>query len=414
MNQKKRILILLFITLILFLKNSESQVNPLNVYLSSIINSYTDTIAYPKAGMGTGNIYGIEDWTYNSPKLDLYVLLSGNQSLYAAEMSIQWDANLFYVNAEPGNLFDLYYFDTISTAPGNLKINIASLSGNVMPALGKYLVNLKILILKPGYSNVVMINPDYRYFDNITNTQQQIPLTVTNGAVKFYLGDFARRRTVIDLGDGDVNFKDASVFFQHYASAVGDGIYRTKFDIASLGNLNYYLLPVPDGLINFWDMVMFVTGYELEGSGQLLIKTGKEEIAGVNNPNIKCSLGNIVREGSNIRIPVKITGDLNVLKGASISVTYNSKYYEFLEVSEGEIYKNTNYMSAHREQGSTVYLDAVSVSRTVRTNTGEITAGYIVLKEKESMRSGNTEISITSFDAVDYNNGYIKTELINK
>lgn len=411
----KLLLPVLLLLLIVLITESKSQVNPLNVYLSTDVNSVTDSIAYPKAGMGIGNKYGIEDWTYNSPELDLYQVFSGSQSLYAAEMNIKWDANYVSISAQPGNLFDTYFFDTISTSAGNLKIDIASLKGNVLPTIGKYLINLKIKLIRPGYSRVLLTNTDYRYFDEINNTQLQIPLIIYNGAVKFYLGDFARSRSVINLGDGDVNFKDASVFFQHYGSTVGDGIYRAKYDIASPGNLNYNEMPVPDGHIDFQDMAVFITGYTKEGSGQLenSIKNGENQAMDKNN-KIYCSLGNIIKEGGNIKVPIKISGYLNVLHGLSIGATFNSKYYEFLEISKGEIFKSQNTISAHRLQGSTVFLDAVTIRNTGYSNSNEIIAGYLILKEKDIPVNGNTEISLISFDAIDDYNSSIKTELTNK
>lgn len=399
---------------ILTISELKSQVNPLNVYLSSNINSVTDTVAYPKAGMGLGSVYGIEDWTYNSPKVDLYIEFGGSQSIYAAEMSIIWDTSFVSITAEAGNLFELYFFDTISSSAGNLKIDIASLNGNVMPMLGKYLIDLKIKLLKPGYSRVFLTNTDFRYFDEINNRQIQIPLTIYNGAVKFYLGDFAKNRTVINLGDGDVNFKDASVFFQHYNSFEGDGIFKTKFDIASAGNLNYFAMPVPDGQIDFWDLVMFATGYSKEGSGQLenKIKNNENQVMNKNN-KIYCFPGNFIKEGSNIKVPVMISGNLNNIHGLSIGASFNSNNFEFVEVTTGEFFKSQNTISAHRLQGSTIFLDAVTVRNINFSNSDAINAGYLILKGKNANSDNKIEISITSFDAIDYNNNSIKTELIN-
>jgi hypothetical protein len=410
----KFILLVLLCFLTVLVKELKSQVSPLNIYLSTNVNSVTDTIAYPKASMGIGNMYGIEDWTYNSPELDLYQVFNGSQSLYIAEMIIRWDISKVSISAQPGNLFDTYFFDTISTSAGNLKINIASLNGNVMPAFGKYLIRLKVKLLNPGYSKVLLANTDYRFFDNINNNQLQIPLTVNNAEVKFYLGDFARKRTVIDIGDGDVNFKDASVFFQHYNSFAGDGIFRTKLDIASSGNLNYFSMPVPDGQIDFWDMVMFVSGYTKEGSGQLdsITISGKNRV--LNKNTIFYSFGNIIKEGTNIKVPLKISGDLNILHGLSIGAIFNTKYYEFTGISNEGFFDSRNSFSAHRLQGSTVFFDAVTLKNTGYSNSGEIIAGYMTFKEKSIPPNENIGISLISCDAVDYNNSSIKTELINK
>ena len=403
---------LVLLILIISITDIKSQVNPLNVYLSGDVNSASDTVAYPKAGMGTGSTYGSEDWTYNSPKVDLYLEFSGSQSLYAAEMNVRWDTSFVSITAEAGNLFDLYFMDTISSSAGNLKIDIASLNGNVMPILGKYLIDLKIKLLKPGYSRVFLTNTDFRYFDEINNTQIQIPLIISNGAVKFYLGDFAKSQPVISKGDGNVNFKDAAVFFQHYNSFEGDGIYRTKFDIASPGNLDYYSMPVPDGQIDFWDLVMFATGYAKQGSGQLLIKGGDMNFINQNN-KINFSLGNISKEGSNIKIPLIISGDINALHGVSIGVEYDPVHYEFIELNKGEMFNREDVISAYRLQGSAIYLDAVTLRDINLGNSKEVIAGYIIFKEK-SAANKKPEIGLISCEALDYNNITIKTELLQK
>ena len=414
MSPNNKILSLFFLVIILLILililESRAQVNPLNVYLANDSSSISDTIAYPKAGMGIGSTYGSEDWTYNSPALDLYIDLNGSQSLYAAQMNINWDTNFVSIISRVGNLFDSYFFDTISSKKGNLTINIASLNGNVMPSTGKYLVDLKIKLLKPGFSRVILTNPDFRYFDTANYTQLQIPVTVYNGAVKFYLGDFARSQSVIYLGDGKVNFKDASVFFQHYGSFEGDGIYRTKFDIASPGNLDYTSMPVPDGQIDFWDLVMFATGYSKQGSGQLQLKDNYEQVLNKNN-HINYYLGNIIKEGENIKIPVYISGDINSLHGISVGVEYNPKLYELIEISNGELSNYPDVLSTHRLQGSTIYLDAVTISN-LNFNKNQIITGYILLRKKISINK--TEINIISCDAVGYNNTLLKPELLQK
>ena len=389
----------------------DAQISNLNVFLTTDPNIISDTIAYPIVGMGTGIVYGPEDWTYNSPKLSFYIAINGSQSLFAADISIRYNKDSINLSAEAGNLFNQYYFDTISTSPGIFKINIVSLNSNVTPVAGKFLIKINIGVLKPGYSKILLENTDFRYFDEQHNNQIQIPLTNHNGAVKFYLGDFARSRIILNQGDGDVNFKDASVFFQHYGSTVGDGIYRAKYDIASPGNLNYNEMPVPDGVIDFWDLVMFAIGYSKEGSGLLNNSYQKNEINIMKNNNkVYCSLGTIIRDGNKVRVPVLISGDIKEIHAINVGVAFDKDFFEFTEIQKGELINSENVISAHKLQGNIVYLNSATSRNPGFSNNNEINAGYIDFIEKKR-NNGELKISLVSFEALDLNNSLLTSEL---
>ena len=410
-NKLKFINIIIFLIVISALNGLDAQVSNLNVFLTTDPNIISDTIAYPIVGMGTGIVYGPEDWTYNSPKLSFYIAINGSQSLFAADISIRYNKDSINLSAEAGNLFNQYYFDTISTSPGIFKINIVSLNSNVTPVAGKFLIKINIGVLKPGYSKILLENTDFRYFDEQHNNQIQIPLTNHNGAVKFYLGDFARSRIILNQGDGDVNFKDASVFFQHYGSTVGDGIYRAKYDIASPGNLNYNEMPVPDGVIDFWDLVMFAIGYSKEGSGLLNNSYQKNEINIMKNNNkVYCSLGTIIRDGNKVRVPVLISGDIKEIHAINVGVAFDKEFFDFSEVQKGELINNENVISAHKLQGNIVYLNSATSRNPGFSNNNEINAGYIDFIEKKR-NNGELKISLVSFEALDLNNSLLTSEL---
>jgi len=410
-NKLKFINIIIFLIVLSALNGLDAQVSNLNVFLTTDPNIISDTIAYPIVGMGTGIVYGPEDWTYNSPKLSFYIAINGSQSLFAADISIRYNKDSINLSAEAGNLFNQYYFDTISTSPGIFKINIVSLNSNVTPVAGKFLIKINIGVLKPGYSKILLENTDFRYFDEQHNNQIQIPLTNHNGAVKFYLGDFARSRIILNQGDGDVNFKDASVFFQHYGSTVGDGIYRAKYDIASPGNLNYNEMPVPDGVIDFWDLVMFAIGYSKEGSGLLNNSYQKNEINIMKNNNkVYCSLGTIIRDGNKVRVPVLISGDIKEIHAINVGVAFDKDFFEFTEIQKGELINSENVISAHKLQGNIVYLNSATLRNPGFSNSNEINAGYIDFTEKKR-NNGDLKISLVSFEALDLNNSILTSEL---
>ena len=276
MNKNKKYLLLIISIYFLLTGLSYSQVSSLNICLSRDSTNFYDSVGFPMVGMGDGVVFGPEDWTYENPKLTMYLLVTGTQPFFASDLIINFDSSKTKLSVLPGNLFANYFMDTISIGLGSIRINIASLASNVMPQPNKYLIKLLVKILKPGYSNLKIQNSDFRYFDEINNVSINVPTNIFNGAIKFYLGDFAHSRTEINRGDGDVNFKDASVFFQHYGSSEGDGIYERKFDISGgSSNFDYYTLPSTDGSINFYDLIMFVMGYEKEGSGLLMRMNSK-------------------------------------------------------------------------------------------------------------------------------------------
>jgi hypothetical protein len=225
------------------------------------------------------------------------------------------------------------------------------------------------------------------------------------------LGDFARNRTVLNIGDGSINFNDAAAFFQHYGTSSGDGIYRSKFDISSDISQDYNTLPVPDGDIDFWDLIVFATGYAKTGSGQQFKGNENKNQIMIKNSKINYSFGNFTKTGENIEIPIKISGDVRDLYGLSIEATFNSNNLDFIKISKGEMYNSQNSFTASRIQGSNVFFDAVMLGNSNVSGSNEQIAGYFIFKEKKTLPDLKTEIGLISCEAVDYHNNPIQTEM---
>jgi hypothetical protein len=311
--------------------------------------------------MGTGTVYGPEDWTYTNVKLDLYVVVSGTQKFFTADMTVQWDSTCLSLESHAGNLFAEKYFNTSNLTTGRQRINIASLDGNVMPAANKHLVKLSFSVLKPGVSQVNILSSDLRYYDNINDVQLSIPVTNFNGAVKFYVGDFARSRTIMYRGDGDINYKDVAVFGQKYGGALGiNQNYRVKYDIyPTEGGFDQNKMPVGDGVIDFYDLVLFIVGgYDLEANGTIqspftLTGNGKNatvKLIQVSNAGGKAVYKILTDAG---------TGDISAL---SIKLVYDVKYVRYAGYKyTGSV--NGGMMTGAIDNNGVVSIDGVLLSR---------------------------------------------------
>jgi len=399
MKKNKKYFVLIISVYFLLTGLSYSQVSSLNICLSRDSTNFYDSVGFPMVGMGDGVVFGPEDWTYENPKLTMYLLVSGTQPFFASDLIINFDSSKTKLSILPGNLFANYFMDTMSIGLGSIRINIASLAGNVIPQTNKYLIKLLVKILKPGYSNLKIQNSDFRYFDEINNVSVNVPTNIFNGAIKFYLGDFAHSRTEIDRGDGDVNFKDASVFFQHYGSSEGDGIYERKFDIsAGCCNFDYYTLPSTDGSVNFYDLIMFVMGYEKEGSGLLMKINSKLP---ENLKDFKIDVSSYNQSGESIEVPLKFVKGSSFIKSISIGIIFDNKIISYTGFNNN--LKNENSFVIPRSQGTMIYIDIASLGAGNSINSDGVIFSKILFKR---ISSGDISkiLRITSCDILTINN----------
>ena len=399
MKKNKKYFVLIISVYFLLTGLSYSQVSSLNICLSRDSTNFYDSVGFPMVGMGDGVVFGPEDWTYENPKLTMYLLVSGTQPFFASDLIINFDSSKTKLSILPGNLFANYFMDTMSIGLGSIRINIASLAGNVIPQTNKYLIKLLVKILKPGYSNLKIQNSDFRYFDEINNVSVNVPTNIFNGAIKFYLGDFAHSRTEIDRGDGDVNFKDASVFFQHYGSSEGDGIYERKFDIsAGCCNFDYYTLPSTDGSVNFYDLIMFVMGYEKEGSGLLMKINSKLP---ENLKDFKIDVSSYNQSGESIEVPLKFVKGSSFIKSISIGIIFDNKIISYTGFTNN--LRNENSIVIPRSQGTMIYIDIASLGAGNSINSDGVIFSKILFKR---ISSGDISkiLRITSCDILTTNN----------
>jgi hypothetical protein len=239
--------------------------------------------------------------------------------------------------------------------------------------------------------------------------QIKIPVTNNQGYTKFYVGDFARTRTVTHKGDGDINYKDVAMFAQHYGGVRGsDLIYRSKYDIYPTENyFDFYRMPVGDGVIDFYDMVLFTIAYNYEANGiiqspYMLSGNGKEI-------NVELLRGS--QSADKLVYRISVNGGYNDLMALSIKLNYDVKYLK---------YNNVKYLGNSDNDILSGVIDnngKMSIDASILKNKNSLTAnsGNIYEVTFDVIKSGNImqRVFITSAEAFDNKVQSFKTTFVN-
>jgi hypothetical protein len=310
-------------------------------------------VLFPHTGIGNGTVYGVDDWTYNSPKLTFYVVPVGVQSIGVSEFEINWDAAKANLTITNGNMFD--FFATQDISAGKKRVNLGASSNlNISPSTGKYLAQLEFTIIQPGFNEITTTGTDFRYFDG--EAQQNIQVTAHSGSIKFYLGDFASQSNVTTSGDGMINFNDLVQFALTYFSE-SDGEpagYKAKFDIGPTNSIgSYFAMPNPDGHIQFEDLAIFSIGYGKTAVHQLLKENTTPVIFSL-QPSSQSTEGKVA-------VPITISGSDMDVRALSIALTYPSSSLEYIGYEKsGEMNHEYCFMAA-KAKDNIVTLDAAVI-----------------------------------------------------
>jgi len=209
------------------------------------------------------------------------------------------------------------------------------------------------------------------------------------GKFKFYLGDFATTGPPVsqDEGDGLINGTDVPGFTTAYWSHYNDSantLYRSKYDIGPTTPSRYYFgKPTPDGTIGFEDLAIFAMGYSKTASGSL-----------PDNPKpVIFSLDKIARDANGtLRLPVKISGNVNDVRALSMKLKYGSDMeYTGVEMA-GEMLEGTKFLIGKSESGK-VFMDGAVIGAYESGLSKEGVIAYVIFNEKST---GNHSASIES------------------
>ena len=356
------------------------------------------TVTYPHSGIGNGTLYGVDDWTYNSPHMIFFAVPVGTQPFGASEFEINWDASKATLVVTNGNMFDFIALQDISA--GKKRINLGASSNlNISPSEGKYLVQLDFTIIQPGYNEITITGTDFRYFSG--DEQQTIPVTTHSGSIKFYLGDFSSENNVTTRGDGKINFDDLVQFaLSYFSESDGDPSgYKAKFDIGPTNtNGNYFTMPNPDGHIQFEDLAIFSIGYG---------KTAAHQLPKGNTLPVKFSTRSMSQDTKGmITVPLAISADPRDVRVLSVSVSYPPSSLEYAGYEKcGEMNHEYCFMAA-KAKNNTVTLDAAVIGTEHEGLSKEGIFANLIFKERSTAISYHVNIQYAK--ARDSNNDDIQ------
>jgi hypothetical protein len=362
---------------------------------------HNHAVIFTQAGMGEGTLYDTDDWTYNSPTTTFYVVPIGSQPICAAEFEINWNASKINLAVTNGNIFDFFAAQEISI--GKIRINAGASSNlNETPLPGKYLARLDFTIIQPGFHEITITNPDFRFYDG--EAQKNVQVTTDTGRIKYYLGDFASPTNITTNGDGKINFEDLVQFALAYFSE-SDGEpagYKSKFDIGPTNSFgSYFAMPNSDGQIQFEDLVVFSIGYGKTAALQL----PKEHLT----PVIFSTKVPLIKKENVIAIPLTISGAVKDIRALSISLTYPISSLEYLGCEKiGEINHEYCFLAA-KQKDDNVTLDAAVIGTEYVGLSQEGTFANVIFRQR--YQSKDYDIKIQSAKVRSSNNEDIPFQL---
>jgi hypothetical protein len=193
-----------------------------------------------------------------------------------------------------------------------------------------------------------------------------------------------------------------SYFTSAYWSVAGTHTsYRWKYDIGPTNaNGSYWAMPNPDGKIEFEDLNIFAIGYGKTGAGQLPQGDNSKTA-----PVIFTVSKQDIQRGENLKVPVKVSGNVRDLRSFSLKMNYNSTELDYAGVEKaGGLNVNEGLIIGKTEKNE-LYIDGALVGTEEGLN-GEQMIFNLVFNEKAS---GNHDISILNSRARNSGNVALKT-----
>jgi len=180
-------------------------------------------------------------------------------------------------------------------------------------------------ILKAGNTEVlVQVHHLFAFDEDASGFNPNLRISqdseVYKGQYELWPGDFTGQSG--GAPDGKVDFNDLTQFASAYFSTQDQNPYRIKYDIGSRDVYYYLTLPESDGVINFFDLVSFSTGYT--------VSLQRAQLTAVQESSVQVEFGApaLISEGQ-YAIPVQVSGDeidvraihLNLYEHADAKIT---------------------------------------------------------------------------------------------
>jgi lysophospholipase L1-like esterase len=262
----------------------------------------------------------LSDWSYGTGSLIPVFLRSEHAITFSAcSMTVHWDpARLSYQNAD--------FFGSLCAGAATRQTTVDTIQG-LLTLTAAFSNTLSII---PGTDYLVRFNFACHAPGRATITSDPVRFVVPMGTAKtvivaradtmftsILLGDVASSGSMGSRADGRVDFEDLSAWSLSYwatrpaTSTTTDG-YRRKYDIGPTLDGTPYSLPVPDGVIDFEDMMIMALMYGTNETTPLP-KTVQTEAA-----SLALEAGDETGEGASTIIPVLLRGAVTDLHGLAI------------------------------------------------------------------------------------------------
>lgn len=350
-------------------------------------------------------------WEYLSSSVSAIPMTMG-ANIFAATIKLRYDPADWqltnptnYVNgATQGTLFTTSGYDDFffsqAGALGSDNTILADISvqeaGNPM-VVADAVKSLAIFAFKPIASNpspITFVSAAVR--DNL-NQAYYLDLS-DDSKGRIYLGDVVRSTLpsgyVHNEGDGVINSDDLAVWSPAYFTDVSGitypgalGSYKLKYDLGPTTTNYIDGIPVPDGKIEFEDLVIFAISYGLSQNGSYP-KSATQQLA-LALADVECE------QGEWIDVPVNVSGAVD-LRALSLAVSYDIRMLDFEGAVGGAMLPKGSPFFVKDVDGM-LRVDAAAISETGMVGDGE--AVILRFRAKQNGTNGPRIVSALARDS---------------
>lgn len=262
------------------------------------------------------------DWQYGQDKVIPVTIGVGDRfTLSSCSLTVHWDpARIVWKGIDvAGSLWAGATTTTVNADSITGAARIAALFPDTVTSTpGGAMVHVLFGMRNPGRSFITA--DQIRFSVTIGDASFQCVAIADTLIASVLLGDVASAGGITDRADGQVDFDDLSAWSLGYWSAHSDtgitaGRYRIKFDFGPTVDGTPFSLPLPDGQINFEDLMIMASTYGTTGSVPVP-KSGSDA-----SVTIEVHEGVATQTGDTTIIPVLLTGTAPDVHGLAFRLT---------------------------------------------------------------------------------------------
>jgi len=255
-------------------------------------------------------------------------------------------------------------------------------------------------ILCTGMTYAPSIRDFYYVVIFVEDRAAHFSVAASDSSLSYWLGD------VNANPDGVVNAADIAILAAAYQARFGNNGWNPFCDVGPTLDFSRTGRPLPDGLINFEDLMIFAMNYENTGSQKLKKPAARGEI----NP-ITLEL-NIQRVNSNFLAQVQLNENAAFVKGLEIPLNFGPDV-NILSVQKGSLLSDGDFFHASRDGY------ALSISSAALENGGVFDGDGVIANITFQVNGTNTAFQFGSAcartatnAAIEVNYNYTDVELL--